>query len=106
MEKQFKSNNFGISDKSYQFLVNYFKGIPEIESVFIFGSRVKNNYRNGSDIDLAIFGTNLTEKNIWDTTSYINEVLPIPYKVDIVHFETVKSEELKENIKNTSKKFY
>ncbi len=106
MLKQPQTNNFGISDKSYVLLVDYLKSVPEIENVCIFGSRAKNNFRNGSDIDLVIFGIKLTEKTIWDTKSFINEVLPIPYKVDLIHFENLKNDELKENILKTNKKFY
>ena len=52
-------NPFGISDKSYQILQQYFARKPNIEKVVIFGSRARGTCRNGSDIDLALFGTDL-----------------------------------------------
>ena len=49
-------NPLGITDKSYQHLINAISNYPEIEQVLVFGSRAKGNYKNGSDVDLAIKG--------------------------------------------------
>ena len=53
--------DFGLPQRTIDELITYFKSKPFIEKVCIFGSRVKGNYTNGSDIDLAIW-TDLPEK--------------------------------------------
>lgn len=98
-------NPFGISDKSYQLLTETLMECPQIEEVIIFGSRAMGNYKQGSDIDLALKGSNCTPGFILDLKGYINEELPIPYYVDIVHYDTIRNVELKEHIDRIGLKF-
>ncbi|MEW5845474.1 MAG: nucleotidyltransferase domain-containing protein [Bacteroidota bacterium] len=53
---------FGISEKSYLLIIDVLKSYPEVEAAIIFGSRAKGNYKNGSDIDLALIGESLIVK--------------------------------------------
>lgn len=53
------NNNFGISDFSFNCICDTLKKYEDIERALIFGSRAKGNYKKGSDIDLAIYGTEL-----------------------------------------------
>ena len=100
------NNSFGISDKSYLYLQQAFAKYSEIDKVTLFGSRAKGNYKNGSDIDLAVSGKKLTAKLILDIKGYINEELPIPYHVDIVDYNTLNHVELKEHINRVGKVFF
>ncbi|WP_206528164.1 nucleotidyltransferase domain-containing protein [Marinitoga sp. 38H-ov] len=52
--------NFGLKEEHLKIIIDYIKTIPEIEEVFIFGSRAMGNYKKGSDIDLAIKGKEIT----------------------------------------------
>ncbi len=94
------NNNFGIYDNSYNLIVKTFSMYTKIEKAIIFGSRAMGNYKKGSDIDIAIIG----EKIDFETTSrlhgMLNEELPIPYFVDVVNFNTIKVQELKQHILN------
>ncbi|MFC4769479.1 nucleotidyltransferase domain-containing protein [Effusibacillus consociatus] len=47
-------NQFGISEKSFQLLLDTFMQYTQVEEVILFGSRAKGNCKKGSDIDLAI----------------------------------------------------
>jgi len=47
--------SFGISNKSMSIIINILRQKKEIEKASIFGSRSMGNYKNGSDIDLAIY---------------------------------------------------
>jgi predicted nucleotidyltransferase len=98
-------NPFGISDNSYQLLTQTLSKYPQIEEVIIFGSRANGSYKQGSDIDLALKGSNCTPGFILDLKGYINRELPIPYHVDIVHYDTIRNVELKENIDRAGLKF-
>ena len=63
---------------------------------FIFGSRARGDYRNNSDIDIAVMG-NVTEK---DQIQIRNEfdALILPYMIDILFVSNLKNVELIKNI--------
>ena len=94
------NNNFGIYDKSYALILESFKLFPKIEKAYLFGSRAMGNFKKGSDIDIAIIGKEID----FDTTARLhgklNEELPIPYFIDVVNFNTIEVEELKQHILN------
>jgi predicted nucleotidyltransferase len=98
--------NYGISQKSFNMIMETLKLYKEIEKVVIFGSRAMGNYKNGSDIDLAVFGKEVTDEIINRLSIRLNEELPIPYYFDILHYETLSNEELKEHIETLGKIFY
>jgi len=92
------NNNFGISPKSYQLIMDCLTIEKEIEKVVLLGSRAMGNYKPGSDIDLAIFGHNVDSKILSGLNSKLNEILPIPYFVDLLLFKNVESEALRVHI--------
>ena len=94
------NNNFGIYEKSYSLILESFKQFPEIEQAYIFGSRAMGNYKKGSDIDLAIIGTEIDFETTSRLHGKLNEELPIPYFIDVVNFNTINVEELKQHILN------
>ncbi len=99
-------NPFGISDKSYHLIVNSFLKYPEVESVIVFGSRAKGNFKTGSDIDLAIKGENCTPQTAFNLSAFLNEELPVPYHIDIVYYNDLDNKDLKEHIDRVGKLFY
>lgn len=99
-------NQFGISEKSYTLLLQAFAKFPQVEQVAIFGSRARGNYKKGSDIDLAIKGTDCTAQLALDIMAYLNEELPIPYMVDIIDYGSLQHPELREHIDRVGMLFY
>lgn len=99
-------NNFGLYTKSFNIICNEIKGISEIDNAVIFGSRAMGNYKKGSDVDIAVFGSELNTDIIAKLQYRLNEELPIPYYIDIVHFETIDVKELKEHILKEGKVIY
>lgn len=51
------------------------------------------NYKHGSDIDLAVKGEILTDSDILEVNNLLNEKLPIPYYVDVLHYDALSNEE-------------
>ena len=88
------NNSFGVAEKSYSLIKNTLSNYHEIKKVQIFGSRAKGNYKNGSDIDLALHGDTITQELILDISAVLNERLPIPYKIDVLAYHLVEKEEL------------
>ncbi len=73
-------------------------GFHEIEKVLLFGSRAMGNYKPGSDIDLAIFGEKINFETVSRLHGKLNEQLPIPYFVDVVNYNAIELEGLKQHI--------
>ncbi|MBA2498652.1 MAG: nucleotidyltransferase domain-containing protein [Chitinophagaceae bacterium] len=99
-------NPFGISNKSYQLILSTLGKYSEVEEVIIFGSRAKGNYKQGSDIDLAIKGKDCNERFAMKISALLNEELPIPYHLDILCYDTLNNKELKEHIDRVGKIFF
>lgn len=82
-----------------------FSKYPEVKQVQVFGSRAKGNYKNGSDIDLAVMNSEITFKTISHLRSDFQES-SIPYSVDIVNFAMLKHEDFIDHIKRVGQIFY
>ncbi|KIO69757.1 hypothetical protein B4166_0358 [Caldibacillus thermoamylovorans] len=64
------------------------------------------NYKKGSDVDIAIQGEKVTEKTIFELDDLLNEVYPLPYFFDIVHFEKLTNQNLIDHIEKNGKVLY
>ena len=91
-------NRFGLEDKVIEDFKEIFKKYKEIDKVCIFGSRARGTYKETSDIDIALFGENLT--HTINTKVYFDiESLYLVYKIDLLNFNSLKEEDkLKDNI--------
>ena len=67
------------------------------DEVILFGSRAKGNYREGSDIDLAIKGAHLTLEHRSSLQLKYPE-LNLPWKLDLVIYHLIEEPRLKEHI--------
>ena len=94
---------FGLLDSDFEFLSNLFQKYSSINEVIIFGSRAKGNYKNGSDVDLAIKSITIENQEINEIDDELNENSNLPYKFDIVHYEKIQTPELKEHIDHVGK---
>lgn len=85
----------GLDDKTLK-IIKEIMGKYEIEKKLIFGSRAKGDYRYNSDIDIVIFG-NIDRR---DFNRLLDELLESDciYKIDLVHFEKISNEDLKNDI--------
>lgn len=98
-------NPFGISQKSYAVILNVLMQYKAIERVIIYGSRAKGNFKEGSDIDLAIVGEDLSPAVAMDIAAILNERKPLPYKIDVIHYESITNKSLKEHIDRVGREF-
>jgi uncharacterized protein len=97
---------FGLTESDLNNLVSVFTQIPEIEQASIFGSRAKGNFKNGSDVDIALFGKQLSFMIIARINSFLNEETSMPYKFDVLNYETITNKELKEHIERVGAVIY
>lgn len=92
---------YGINEKVYNNLLNYFKSNKEINKVILFGSRAKGNEALNSDIDLCIECSPNVRGSI---VEYINELIGI-YSCDMV-FADKLNEEIKKQIQRDGIEIY
>lgn len=96
---------FGLSDMVIKELQAVFRRYANIEKVLIFGSRSKGNYREGSDIDLALIGTNLDYRQILDISTEIED-LGLLYSIDLVDYNAKKGTPIGDHIDRVGQTFY
>ena len=91
-------HNTGLTEKDLFQLRSVLKKFPEIEQALIFGSRAKGTHKPGSDVDLALKGSELTPEAATRVSYLLNEETMMPYAFDVVQFETISSPELTDHI--------
>ena len=95
---------FGLPDKTINMINEIFTKYSDIEKVVIYGSRARGDYKNGSDIDLTIYG-DISVNDALHISGLIYD-LPIPYMCDLSIFKNIKNENLTEHIERVGKIFY
>jgi predicted nucleotidyltransferase len=85
--------NIGLSEKHMNMIVDVLAAAG-VSKALVFGSRAKGNWRDNSDVDIAIFGNGV---NLGALCAKLDE-LPIPQKFDLVDFESVNNPALREHI--------
>ncbi|MDR1000546.1 MAG: nucleotidyltransferase domain-containing protein [Clostridiales bacterium] len=84
--------NIGLTDKHASLIVETLSACGVSRAV-VFGSRAKGDWRGNSDIDIAVSGC----VNIGGLLIRLDE-LPMPYKFDVVDYETISHQPLREHI--------
>ena len=100
-----EKNAFGLTDRDIKTLQDIFKKYPDVKNVFIFGSRAKGTYKQGSDIDLTIMNEGVKDTVISKIKSDFEDS-SLPYTVDLVSYHTIKHPELKNHIDRVGVPFY
>ncbi|HAN10002.1 MAG TPA: DNA polymerase III subunit beta [Clostridiales bacterium] len=95
--------NFGLREDDTKFITEKIAQFEEIKKAVIFGSRAKGNYKQGSDIDIAIFGDSISFGTVARLHTILEEESPMPYLFDIVNYETISNKDLKEHIDRVGK---
>jgi len=71
----------------------------------IFGSRSKGNYRAGSDIDLAVIGSNIEYSQLLNILCEIDD-LELLYSVDLLDYQKKKGTPIGDHIDRVGQVFY
>lgn len=92
-----QEKKFGLTERDIQTIQAIFKKYPEVVEVHIFGSRAKENYKIGSDIDLALINEGVSDKIIRKLQSDFEDS-NLPYTVDLVNFPLLKHSDFIDHI--------
>src|SRR5580698_10039762 len=104
--KEIVKNEYGFREKDMKFMLQLFALEPDIEKVILYGSRSTGKFKQGSDVDLALVG----EKIGFTTVAHIHHVLEeasyMPMLFDVLHYDSLQNEKLKEQIDKYGKVIY
>ncbi len=100
------NNDFGLNNEDIEEILMILKSVPEVDEAIIFGSRAEGNFRNGSDLDIAIKGSDISFSAISHISYLLNEETLMPYKFDILDYNMISNEDLKDHINRIGRTFY
>ncbi len=96
---------FGLKQEHIDQINACFAQYPAIIEVTIYGSRAIGNYRQGSDIDLTITDSGLSNTELTQLENKLDDLL-LPYKIDLSLRAEISNKDLLEQIAETGKVFY
>ena len=91
----------GLGQKSLQAIADVVYSNIRVQEAKIFGSSAIGTFREGSDIDICLFGEELTFSDLNCIAGELED-LNIPQIVDLVNFRTIKNENLLKHIEEFS----
>lgn len=92
-----KELNIGLTSPDLERVVRIIQKSPSIQDAILFGSRAKGTFSPGSDIDIALKGEDLVLNDVLDLKIALEE-LNLPYRFDLVIYDRITEEALKEHI--------
>ena len=96
---------YGLSDDTVANLRAIFSSFDKVQKVILFGSRAKNEYHEGSDIDFAIIGDGI-DLSLLHKIELETDKLYLPYRIDLIDYQNITNKELKAHIDRIGKLFY
>ena len=100
-----ESSRFGLTQNELLKITKVLQTFPEVDRGMIFGSRALGTFKQGSDIDIALFGKDLSD--IITQISYqLNYETTLPYFFDLVNYNEISHPELKDHIDRVGLLFY
>lgn len=100
------NNKFGLSADDLAAIKAILETKPEIDKALIFGSRAIGNFKNGSDVDIALKGERLDFGIINQVSFLLNEESSMPYNFDVLNYRTLTNAALKAHIDRVGIEFY
>lgn len=99
------ANCFGLTPQTVEQIGGVFARHPQVEKAALYGSRAKGNYKNGSDIDLTLFGDGLGHHDLSTIMDELDDLL-LPYMIDLSIFSDLTHANLIEHIQRVGVVFY
>ena len=96
---------YGLKENVVEQIRKVFEKYTQVEKAVLYGSRAKGNFKNGSDIDLVLYGNNLTLQIINKISNELDDLL-LPYKFDLSIYHQISNKYLIEHIERVGIVFY
>lgn len=98
-------NTTGLSKETIQKIQSIFVCHTNIEQVFLYGSRAKRTFRNGSDIDLCIMKGNVLAEELSLIEIELDNLM-LPYTIDLSVFGSIKDDNFSKQVRDNGLEFY
>jgi predicted nucleotidyltransferase len=99
------TRRFGLEEGDIQAICAIFARYHQVEKAILYGSRAKGSYKNGSDIDLTLFGGDLTQDVLYRIMEEIDDLL-LPYTFDLSIFQQISDPDVIDHIRRVGVVFY
>jgi len=100
------SPRFGLKEITIQKIRGLFAKYPQVKKAVLYGSRAKGNYKNGSDIDLTLYGgKDLTLNVLCRILDEMDDLL-LPYSLDISIAHHIHDPDVIDHIQRVGVVFY
>ncbi|MEZ4901863.1 MAG: nucleotidyltransferase domain-containing protein [Spirosomataceae bacterium] len=96
---------YGLTTPTIERIQAVFANDARIQKIWLYGSRAKGNYKNGSDIDLTIVAPQLNMADLLRLENQIEE-LSLPYTVDLSLYHQLHHPALLSHIERVGIVFY
>jgi predicted nucleotidyltransferase len=96
---------FGLNQEDIEKINQVFAVCEDIESVIVYGSRAKGNFKAGSDIDLTIIENSMSFSKFLEIENALDDLL-LPYKIDLFLKQKITNIDLLSHIDRAGKLFY
>jgi len=94
--------NIGLNASDIEKMTNIFSAHSQLEKVVLYGSRAKGTFKQNSDIDITIIGSQLNLSNLQQIETELEDLL-LPYKIDISIYHHITNPDLIEHISRVGK---
>jgi type I restriction enzyme S subunit len=88
----------GLKDKHRRTIIEILSANGRVERAVLFGSRAMETFTPQSDVDIALFGEDLSLDDLGALSRRMDD-LSMPQKVDLLIFEDIKAPKLREHIR-------
>jgi type I restriction enzyme, S subunit len=95
----------GLKEKHRKAIIEILAANERVQRVVLFGSRAMRTHTTTSDVDLALYGDNLTLTDQAQLSSAIDN-LPMAQRVDLLLYNKIDNEKLKEHIERYGQEWF
>lgn len=100
------TRRFGLKESDIEKIYGVLAHHPQVERAVLYGSRAVGNYKNGSDIDLTLYGVDdLTLDILYKIDHELDELL-LPYTFDLSLFTRHRDDDLIAHIQRVGVVFW
>ena len=87
----------GLKEDHLKAIIEVLSSNPAVERAVLFGSRATGGFKPESDVDIALFGPDLTLSDLARLAAAM-EALTVPQRVDLLLFDKIENPLLREHI--------
>jgi predicted nucleotidyltransferase len=98
--------SFGLPEPTIHKIFEVLSHYAQVDKAILYGSRAKGNFKNGSDIDLTLIGSEeLTQTMLYKILDDLDDLL-LQYTIDLSIYDDIGDPDVIEHIQRVGVTFY